>query len=445
MTRCPGWSTPASIACLLAVGTSMGGAHIVEHRPAATVLTLEGFTVGPGVPAPWNESVVGPLCREASACESVPYWSWGWYVPPLSIAHGVLALDEALAGSQGERIVYGYSYGAIVSTAWLGLNAGNPDAPDPDTLSFVLVGNPFRVHNGILGLIGEQLPESQYHVTDVTRQYDPQSDFPDNPLNVVALANAAAGFLFVHLDYTQVELDDPDNTTWTSEDGRTTYVFVPTENLPLLEPLRLIGMTELADRLNDPLKEIVEAGYDRDLPVSDPGTDTAVDVDGAVDFAVDVVTKAGTETGADADPVSAGTNPVSTGAMSAPRQTGMAVEEDGMPRLDTATQPVANPLRRAAAEIEQLVRPGARHRTTTGPRGRGGFGAAVTSLVRPDRFTPSVRVTAGPATAKLRRVLDGISGPAGRSGLPTGAARATHAAGTRSASTASATGGADDD
>ena len=65
-----------------------------------------------------------------------------------------------------------------------------------------------------------------------------------------------------------MDIDDPANTVWT--EGNTKYVFVPTENLPLLEPLRRIGLTELADALNGPLKEIVEQGYHRNLPTDPP-------------------------------------------------------------------------------------------------------------------------------------------------------------------------------
>ena len=90
------------------------------------------------------------------------------------------------------------------------------------------------------------------------------ADFPDNPLNLLAMANALAGFAFVHLDYTDVDIDDPNNTVYTV--GNTTYVLVPTENLPLLEPLRLVGLDSVADALNEPLKAMVESGYDRSIP-----------------------------------------------------------------------------------------------------------------------------------------------------------------------------------
>ena len=82
-------------------------------------------------------------------------------------------------------------------------------------------------------------------------------------------ARANAGFLFVHQDYEDVDIYDPANYVWT--EGNTTYVYVPTKNLPLLEPLRWVGLSALADALNEPLKEIVERAYDRSYLPAQPG------------------------------------------------------------------------------------------------------------------------------------------------------------------------------
>lgn len=121
-----------------------------------------------------------------------------------------------------------------------------------------MIGNPTRAHGGMY----PAMPQTQYQVVDVVRQYDPVADFPADPFNLLAMLNIGAGILSsVHLDYTDVALDDPRNTVWT--EGNITYVFVPTQNLPLLTPLRLFGLGWLADELNEPLKEIVERAYDR--------------------------------------------------------------------------------------------------------------------------------------------------------------------------------------
>lgn len=236
----------------------------IGHVPAATVLTLDGTRLGPGIPAPTSQQLRGSWCQTPYTCTAIDYPAG---ITPLSVTRGVWALDKALEDISGETTVFGYSQGAMIASEWLADYADGPDAPDPDELSFVLIGNHTRAHGGSLAFLGQTMPETQYKVTDIARQYDIVADFPDNPFNLVALANAAAGFIFVHLDYTNVNVEDPNNITWT--EGNTTYVFVPTEDLPLLEPLRLLGMNKLADKLNDPLKAVVEAGYNRHLPQPD--------------------------------------------------------------------------------------------------------------------------------------------------------------------------------
>lgn len=240
----------------------------LDYEPTSRVLTLEGATMYPGQPTTsWNE-IMTKLCDEADSCRAVDYPS---YASVLGMQPGADSLTEALAESDDKTTVFAYSSGTMVTWLWLAENRFNPDAPDPDNVEFLQVGNVFREQGGTLGFLTALLPESQYHVTDVTRQYDWLSDFPTYPFNLVALANAALGYTTVHVNYHDVDLEDPANNpdyvSWT--EGNTTYVFVPTENLPLLEPLRALGYTDLADQLNGPLKIIVEDGYDRNLPETD--------------------------------------------------------------------------------------------------------------------------------------------------------------------------------
>src|SRR6202012_109932 len=54
-------------------------------------------------------------------------------------------------------------------------------------------------------------------------------------------------------------------------DGDTTFYFVPTNDLPLLDPLRTLGFPESWLNIVQPaLQVIVEAGYDRSVPFGDP-------------------------------------------------------------------------------------------------------------------------------------------------------------------------------
>src|SRR5712675_1449631 len=107
----------------------------------------------------------------------------------------------------------------------------------PQNLSFVLIGNPCRKYGGYTIPVGQLIglvtpPDTQYQVVDVARQYDGWADAPTDPNNQLAVANAMAGGLFIHTDYTNVNLNDPNNVTW--KEGNITYVLVPTQIVPLL-------------------------------------------------------------------------------------------------------------------------------------------------------------------------------------------------------------------
>ncbi len=229
-----------------------------------TTLAANVITINPSPDAvDINDALQGYFCESPNNCEALDYlplWS-----APGQFGFGVAALNEALANIEpgDETIVLGFSSGSLVASQWLEQHAGDPDAPLPEDLTFVVIGDPNRRYGGANGMFGGVWPDSEYKVINIARQYDPAADMPTNLLNVLAVANAYSGFLFNHLgdSYTDVDLDDPDNIVW--EEGNTTYYFVPTPNIPLLEPLRILGLDELADQLNDPLKALIELGYDR--------------------------------------------------------------------------------------------------------------------------------------------------------------------------------------
>jgi hypothetical protein len=107
-------------------------------------------------------------------------------------------------------------------------------------------------------------PENLFPTTNYTLEYDGFADFPKYPLNFLADLNAGLGIVFVHTKYAdltsaQVDSAIPLPTT----DPSQKYYVIPTENLPLLEPLRLIPVigTPIADLLQPALKVIVNLGY----------------------------------------------------------------------------------------------------------------------------------------------------------------------------------------
>lgn len=207
-----------------------------------------------------------------------------------SVAQGVFLLDIAIRTTPGQKIVEGGSQGAVVATVWENTYANRPDAPAADQLSFVLFGNPSRPNGGLLerfaGLhipivgitaIGAT-PSTQYKTIDIAREYDGFANFPAYPLNLIADLNAIAGAVYIHPNYNGVNLSDPANRVEVV--GNTTYITIPTEHLPLLQPLRQVAaalgrqQTPLLDAIEPVLKNIVDAGYVNNDPMGNPGTPT---------------------------------------------------------------------------------------------------------------------------------------------------------------------------
>lgn len=241
-------------AMLPLVAVPMAAAATVQPTPATnTVLTLSPFSNSIDM----TKELQGSMCRTPNTCVPVT-WSPTFYVPA-----GEASLDAAMkAQPDAPFVVFGYSQGAEVVEQWLKNHADDPDAPDPADVTFVLIGNPTRVYGGTGSLFGEVVPQTDYQVIDISREYDFASDFPNKPSSpfyLLAIANAVAGLVTVHLNYQDVNVDDPANTEW--KVGNTTYILVPTPSLPLLAPLQAMGINTSA--LNAVLKPLVDSAYDR--------------------------------------------------------------------------------------------------------------------------------------------------------------------------------------
>jgi PE-PPE domain len=197
------------------------------------------------------------------------------------VAVGLSNLAAAMAGVEGPIVISGFSQGAIaVAAEKAHLMALAPDErPAADELTFITVGDPTGP-NGILhwlpgrvpfiGVSPVDVPDTPYDSVVVNRQYDGWADLPDRPLNLLADANAVLGIIYVHGRYDQADLDlshvPAKNVTETtnSAGGKTTTYLVPTKRLPLLQPLRDLGIPEqIVARIEHPLRRIVDLGYSR--------------------------------------------------------------------------------------------------------------------------------------------------------------------------------------
>ncbi len=110
---------------------------------------------------------------------------------------------------------------------------------------------------------------------------------------MVADINSLLGFIYAHAGYGNGPLPEPIPAIWPPSDplsgpyadeyvlgsteivkqvdGDTTFYFIPTTDLALLDPLRSLGVPEPVLNIFQPaLQVIVEAGYDRSIPFGDP-------------------------------------------------------------------------------------------------------------------------------------------------------------------------------
>lgn len=207
-----------------------------------------------------------------------------------SVAEGLAILNQTVMQQVGTNsdptgnslVVFGNSQSAIIASLEMQQLARLPaaDRPPTDALNFVLVadianpnGGVFERFDGVyfstLGIrfTGATAPDTPYHTAIYTQEYDGFADYCQFPLDLPCDLNAALGIYYVHLNYwdltpakvatAQQLLTDPAYGT------DTTYYMIPTENLPLLDPLRSIPFVggPLADLLQPDLTVIVNLGY----------------------------------------------------------------------------------------------------------------------------------------------------------------------------------------
>ena len=273
------------------------GATATASRPApaavvqAASATTTALVMGPsGVPDPSSTYVtdVNNLYIQPNspgAVTQVVFTPEGLYpitgVKSLPLNTSVTQGLEMLSQTAGPLLsvgtpvtIFGYSQSAIISSLYQGAEAAL--LPKPQNLSFVLVGNEMNPNGGFLSRFpGLKLPslgldfygatpENAFPTTNYTLEYDGFADFPRYPLNFLADLNAGLGIVFVHTKYAQLTQQQvaqaiPLQTT----DPTQKYYIIPTENLPLLEPLRLVPLigNPLADLVQPALKVLVNLGY----------------------------------------------------------------------------------------------------------------------------------------------------------------------------------------
>jgi hypothetical protein len=266
---------------------------------------------GSGMPTPsefWQNGIITDYIDPATG---------GNYTPVLvptpesfastSVPTGLADLQAAMGQQAADQpyLVEGYSQSAVIAIdEELQLIQSGQAPPDA---TFLLLGSLNRPDGGIFerfpGLIipgtagfdfnGAEPTDAGIPTIDIANQYDFFADFPQYPINGLADLNALFGIIYAHAAYGNGPLPEEVPSVWppsepltgpyASEyvlgsteivkqvDGDTTFYFVPTTELPLLDPLQSLGVPESVLNIFQPaLQVIVEAGYDRSIPFGDP-------------------------------------------------------------------------------------------------------------------------------------------------------------------------------
>lgn len=193
-----------------------------------------------------------------------------------SVYQGVATLNSAIltqTAAGNHVVVVGYSQSATIASLEMRYLQALPTAlrPSQDLLNFVLLADPNNPVGGILthfipgfGAFHFATPLTTSYATSIfTLQYDAIADFPLHPLWLPSDLNALIGFLELH--HTMPFLAPAQVAAALHQQvGNLSLYFMPTTQLPLLDPLRMflpiIG-NPLADLLQPFLKPIVDLGY----------------------------------------------------------------------------------------------------------------------------------------------------------------------------------------
>jgi hypothetical protein len=197
-----------------------------------------------------------------------------------SVRQGTDALDSFVRHSSGPITVVGTSQGAVVINYEKRRLMAQADRPDD--ITFVTIGDPTNSDGGLFAKIPRVYipvldltitgppPETAYDTVEIVREYDGYADFPDRPLNVLADLNALAGTVYIHSDYSGVDLDNPANVVTENKNslgGTTTHILAPTKNLPLTQPLRDLGVDDdVVDAIDKPLRKVINTAYEGERP-----------------------------------------------------------------------------------------------------------------------------------------------------------------------------------
>lgn len=261
------------------------------HAAAPPVLFIGGTGQSATEPAAQSDldHFVDPLIDGPFTASQLLYNAQLWDDPGAAAP----ALNHAIVASDGTMTVIGLSKGAQVVHAVLIAYSTDPNAPSPDKVRFIALGDPNNPQGLLTHFAPAEPQDIKYNLEYVHAQYDIFADSPDN-LNPVAWINSLAGFVvhsfygqggpldpLTHLDEAQVTVVE--NTTNGVPNGTyTTTRLIPTNYLPMTLPIRLFA-PQVADVLDGFFRPIVDLGYNRGpvtptAPVTEQQSSSPADV-----------------------------------------------------------------------------------------------------------------------------------------------------------------------
>jgi hypothetical protein len=208
-----------------------------------------------------------------------------------SVAQGVTILNDTITkqiADGHDLVVVGSSQSADIASLEMKDLLALPKAEQPaaDQLSFVLLGDEANPDGGLLTRFGDPSlpplsvpslgitfsgdltpPDAPWDTAIYTAEYDGFADFPRYPIDLLSDINALLGFAFVHTNYdnfTPEQLAETFALPVTDDyTGHTQYFMIPTETLPLLQPLQFIPVIgkPLYDLLEPDMRILVNLGY----------------------------------------------------------------------------------------------------------------------------------------------------------------------------------------
>ncbi|WP_234713892.1 PE-PPE domain-containing protein [Mycolicibacterium chlorophenolicum] len=203
----------------------------------------------------------------------------------INTALGNLSRDAQGNPINGEKVtVVGLSAGSLVVNEVLRDWVKTGEMPDPEDVTFIVVEDSSRQklindvkYSSKFDYTYQPPPITPYDIIVITGEYDGMADMPDRPFNFLAIMNAMAGSIVVHVPvmYTtsMAELAALEGTKYYTEDtnikgGVTKHYLVPTTTLPLVQLMPWLKPKEAE------LKAKIDKGYSRNDPVTATATAT---------------------------------------------------------------------------------------------------------------------------------------------------------------------------